>query len=117
MKKEDGAYAKYATVQLLAMGYQSRLGVIAAGCHGAAQVSSIGYELSYLPRIVCVASVSLLLMGCSFRSSSPTSIPAASVQGISEKTHRCQRQGDLLVQSRTQLTDGDVSFSPVRLTF
>ena len=40
MKKEDGAYAKYATAQLLAMGYQSRLGVIAAGSHGAAQVRS-----------------------------------------------------------------------------
>eukprot|EP00210_Caulerpa_lentillifera_P002810 g2684.t1 len=37
MKKEDGAYAKYATAQLLALGYQSRLGLIAAGDHGAAQ--------------------------------------------------------------------------------
>ena len=41
MKKEDGAYAKYATAQLLALGYQSRLGVIAAGSHGAAQVCDI----------------------------------------------------------------------------
>ena len=39
LKKECGRYARFATASLTAMRYQCRLGVLAAGDYGVAQVS------------------------------------------------------------------------------
>lgn len=38
LKKESGRYARFATASLTAMRYQCRIGVLAAGDYGVAQV-------------------------------------------------------------------------------
>ena len=94
MKKEDGAYAKYATAQLLALGYQSRLGVIAAGSHGAAQVYVIfRASLKVDDDIECLVSLALFSVGCLIRQSTSASLPATCLQDIRSNAPCCQRKG------------------------